>query len=545
MLHTFSLVAMAAEYPSHYLVGLANYPNSDVPGIFQGVTSGTEKARPDGGQTCEESGFANAWCDTEFGPWNYVPSVGFSDMEFYYDAAGNKVKDEFLCLADNGYGSPTNSWDFPLHINHQKIRVPFTFRHGGSTFPAYTKTESKNIILLHDPDQHIKWENGADIQVTYATPDATWDTFKSLRVLTGRDFDVEGLAVKNHTYAIVGDELMPALFPIDVSTGKVLGPMVRTPDIDADGNFNGKFLSSAGDKVHCSISALQSNECMSVPTSVVDASSYVRHGTSGGFEGLAMMSDSSVIGFIERNAGSTLANRGEPGIRVFRIQSDPLMFKAFLGFYKFEKGACCIADISPVPGSSTKLLVAERADWPNGKYLPGQGQPNNRLCMIDVNVREQDKSFKKKCILNYQHVSDPYDVDSDSLTTSAFSQWTTEQLLIVDDFCLIAGTDTNFPGVNQFGLTPAEAPYLQEVSDTRWMVVCFEEPVLSADYSHVLPDAAYAPKLSDAVDCSTDNYDCPQGTMCMCLSHKGMSTRSTLFSSMPGSASSLCKCLAM
>jgi len=583
MLSIASVAALAQyDYPAHYLVGLANYPNADVPEIFQGVTSGSAKARQSGQQTCAESNFASAWCDTEFGPWNYVPSVGFSDIEFYYDADGNKVADEFLCLTDNGFGSSTNSYDYPLHINHQKIKVrlpsrafapalllthtrnrrnlhapsptptpetlsqvPFTFRHGGSTFPAYATTESKNIILLHDPDKHIKWEGGQDIQVTYGTPDASWDTFKSLRVLTGRDFDVEGLAVKNHTYAIVGDELMPALFPIDASTGKVLGPMVRTPDIDTEGNFNGKFLSSAGDKVHCSIASLQANECMAVDTSVVDASDYVRHGTSGGYEGLAMMADGSVTAFLERNTGSTLAARGEPGVRVFHVQSDPLKFESFLGFYAHEKGACCIADISPVPGSNTKLLVAERADWPNSKYALTQGQPNNRLCMIDTSIRNADMTFVKKCILNYQHVSDPFDVDGDGLTTTAFSQWTTEQLIIVSDNCLVAGTDTNFPGVNQFGLTSAEAPYLQEVSDTRFMVVCFDEPVLSADFVHIHPHAATAPKLSDAMDCSGDEH-CPVGTMCMCVNQKGsVPTRMPLFSALPQQDQGVCKCLAM
>ena len=137
-----------------------------------------------------------------------------------------------------------------------------------------------------------------------------------------------------------------------------------------------RFLSSAGDKVHCSLASLGANTCAGVATSVVDASMYVRHGTSGGFEGLAMMADKSITAFIERNSGSSLVERGEPGIRVYHVQSDPLMFKKFIGFYKVEPGACCIADISPVPGSNTKILVAERADWPTSKYLPGQGQPN-------------------------------------------------------------------------------------------------------------------------------------------------------------------------
>lgn len=109
---SLSVAALAYDYPAHYLVGLANYPNADVPAIFQGVTSGTAKARPAGGQTCEEQNFANPWCDTEFGPWNYVPSVGFSDIEYYYDEAGRKVVNEFLCLTDNAslLARPTRHW---------------------------------------------------------------------------------------------------------------------------------------------------------------------------------------------------------------------------------------------------------------------------------------------------------------------------------------------------------------------------------------------------------------------------------------------------
>lgn len=59
---------------------------------------------------------------------------------------------------------------------------------------------------------------------------------------------------------------------------------------------------------------------------------------------------------------------------------------------------------------------------------------------------------------------------------------TNEQLIVVDDYCVVAGTDTNFPFVNQFGLDPADVPFFQEVSDTRFMVVCFLEPIFNADY---------------------------------------------------------------
>lgn len=106
-----------------------------------------------------------------------------------------------------------------------KIQKPFTFRHGESTFETYTKTENLNTAILHDPHGYIKWENGADITVAYKIPDNTWWDWKELRVLTGRDFDVEGLAVINEHFAIVGDELMPAIFAVNPTTGVVLSPV--------------------------------------------------------------------------------------------------------------------------------------------------------------------------------------------------------------------------------------------------------------------------------------------------------------------------------
>ena len=92
--------------------------------------------------------------------------------------------------------------------------------------------------------------------------------------------------------------------------------------------------------------------------------------------------------------------------------------------------------------------MIERAGWPNGKLVPGQGLPNNRVCIIDLNVKDDDHVFVKNCVLNYHAISDPFDTDNNGLTTAALSQWTSEQLIIVDDWCMIGGTDTNFPLTN-------------------------------------------------------------------------------------------------
>jgi hypothetical protein len=82
-----------------------NYPNSDIPDILKGHTSGTKVTDP-----------------ISPGPYNYIPSVGFSDIEFYYDANGKIVKGEYYCLSDNGFGSSSNSADYALNIVHMKIQ---------------------------------------------------------------------------------------------------------------------------------------------------------------------------------------------------------------------------------------------------------------------------------------------------------------------------------------------------------------------------------------------------------------------------------------
>jgi hypothetical protein len=374
-----------------------NYPNDFIPEILDGVTSGTY----------DISG-------VEDGPWNYIPSVGFSDIEFYKDEEGNPVLGEFFCLSDNGYGSSDNSPDYALNIVHMKIQKPFTYRHGESTFETYTETENLNTVVIHDPHKFIEWENGADIQVEYKVPDNTWDDFKEMRVLTGRDFDVEGLAVLNKDCAIIGDELMPAIFAVNPSTGVVMSPFVRTPDIRNDGSLKrNKFLSTRGDKVHCRRSVLRENadDCRSVPSEVVDESNYRKHDPSGGFEGFSILSDGTIAAFIEKQTGDTTLG-DEPGVRVYQVdpgdcsRNNPPSFKKFLGFYPFELNAGNIADVSAIPGSSTKVVVIERNGFPGGHMFPAPTMPANKVCVVDLYDLDNNMVMKnKKCILSKLLVS--------------------------------------------------------------------------------------------------------------------------------------------
>merc|ERR1712106_791223 len=82
----------------------------------------------------------------------------------------------------------------------------------------------------------------------------------------------------------------------------------------------------------------------------------------------------------------------------------------------------------------------------------------------------------------------------------AQTQVTNEQVIVVDDYCIIAGTDTNYPWTNQLDLK--SIPFAQEVNDARFMVVCFEEPIFNIDFK-LLDDTPMVLTASKAPTAST------------------------------------------
>ena len=226
---------------------------------------------------------------------------------------------------------------------------------------------------------------------------------------------------------------MPAVFMVNPTTGVVLSPFVRTPDIDESGNLlTDTFLSTKSDKIHCTIEALEINNCSSVESSVVEESDYRKHDKSGGYEGFSLLADGTIAAFIEKKNGDTtlstyalqrisslgtkrvyldethisllsfLLTGDEPGVRVYKVNpgdcssgSAPV-FEKFMGFYPFEIGAGNIADVSSIPGSSRYVAVIERNGFPGGHMWPGAGNPANNLCVVDLEDVDENMVMKSK-----------------------------------------------------------------------------------------------------------------------------------------------------
>lgn len=68
-------------------------------------------------------------------------------------------------------------------------------------------------------------------------------------------------------------------------------------------------------------------------------------------------------------------------------------------------------------------------------------------------------------MVNPQRISNPFEADGDGLGVAAFVQWTTEHLIVIDEWCLIA--NTNFNSTNQFFLLPEEVDLFFKSSPAR------------------------------------------------------------------------------
>lgn len=196
-------------YQKNYLVGLTHFPQDETPKILRKHTSGTKLENSTGA------------------PFKHVPITGYTALAHYFDEEFEEDRNEFYALSGNGYGESGNSEDYALHITHFTLQKDFAYRWGEATFDVWEEAEEEGTALIHDPHQYIKWENGADIQVTYAIPDRTWLDYKYLRVLTGRDFNPQSMASINQTCAIIGDTFVPSIMAVDPLSGEVKSPFIR------------------------------------------------------------------------------------------------------------------------------------------------------------------------------------------------------------------------------------------------------------------------------------------------------------------------------
>jgi len=80
----------------------------------------------------------------------------------------------------------------------------------------------------------------------------------------------------------------------------------------------------------------------------------------------------------------------------------------------------------------------------------------------------------KKCVLNYHNIDDPWDVDDNGIFKYAQTQVTNEQVIVVDDYCIVA-----------YVTHPALS------SSMHIVVNIFYVQFLTADFSPIFPFIEY------------------------------------------------------
>ena len=253
----------------------------------------------------------------------------------------------------------------------------------------------------------------------------------------------------------------------------VQSPFVQIPDINLETlslNLN-KYLTTVSDKQHCTLAQVQANECQVVDKEVIDKQGkwekengkggkkywdgkFKRLELNQGFVALARMQNGDIAGFFESRIGRQDGDKiiFEIGVRVYKISPGdctklcPPKIKDFWGFYRTEVengDVPVIAAAAPIPGNPRLAVVLERNGFPRDHMFPLPEMPVDKLCIVDLGVRNPvGVFFNKRCILNLHHISDPYDVDLNGVFVYGQNQQKNEGLIVLDDYCIMIGTDT-------------------------------------------------------------------------------------------------------
>jgi hypothetical protein len=136
----------------------------------------------------------------------------------------------FLVLADNGYGSKSNSADFILTL--YRIRPDFRTALGGSGSMGLEST-----VELSDPHGHAAFKRVAEhLSFPESEPSYPVDpVVREYSLLTGADFDPESFQLMEDGSYWIGDEIGPWMLHFD-SVGRLTQPPLAIPGIYSPDN---------------------------------------------------------------------------------------------------------------------------------------------------------------------------------------------------------------------------------------------------------------------------------------------------------------------
>lgn len=272
----------------------------------------------------------------------------------------------------------------------------------------------------------------------------------------------------------------------------------------------GKFLTTVSDKRHCYFHEVVANTCGKVDVKRIDENGkyekvknaatgktekkfikkFLRIDPNNGFVGIARMHSPNTrlaIAVMAATIGT------EPGPRVYVVDIGdcdmcPPKFKAFWGFIQLCTGANRIAAMDDITGSQTRIVIHEHTSgFPDGLTYP-RDMPADKLCIVNIEsfqLTTPDLVLSEKiCVLHYLHISDPYGAGNGG-GFYPLSQKSNGGLKVIDPWCVLIATDPGYPlsEKNDYDLAEGSVPFfVEEVQDTRFLIVCFFEPIFTDGY---------------------------------------------------------------
>jgi hypothetical protein len=359
----FAPLAVAAEHKEPTLLGRAILPADDY-----------QPGPPSGAFITGDNGVTP--------PFPGQPIPGFSAI---LDAGHG----EFWAMPDNGYGSKANSGDFLLRV--YRIGPDFETAKGGSG-----TVDVLGFIQLRDPDLRI-----------------SFPLFRSDRLLTGADLDIESLRVAKDGTLWFGDEFGPFLLHTD-ATGKVLQAPIPLPGVQSPQN---PFLP---DPDAWTIRA------------------------SRGFEGTALSIDGKTLYPMLEGA---LRNDPDPRRRVvnkFDLRSETYAGRTWQYRVDAEFPDAVIGDFTAL--DQHRFVLIERDD------AQGADARQKKVYLVDLRRVRPDGYLKKRLVVDLLNIRDPHGISLPPRPGEfgigdpfSFPLQSVESLEVLGGERLLVANDNNYP----------------------------------------------------------------------------------------------------
>lgn len=316
-------------------------------------------------------------------PFPGQPIPGFSAV---LDAG----RGNFWAMPDNGFGAKTNSGDFLLRL--YRIRPEFETEEGGSG-----EVDVRSFIQLRDPNQEIPFA-----------------LFRSDRLLTGPDFDLESVRRASNGDLWFGEEFGPFLLHTD-ETGKVLEAPIALPGVQSPQN---PFLPDP--------------DAWNLPA-------------SRGFEGMALSVDAMKLYPVNEGA---LRNDPDPRRRIVNE------FDLRRGEYADRKWNYRVDAAFPnaVIGDFTALdrnrfVLIERDD------AQGVDASQKKIYLVDLRRVDAEGYLEKRLVLDLLRIRDPELISLPARPGEfgvgdpfSFPLQSVESLEVLGGERLLIANDNNYPG---------------------------------------------------------------------------------------------------